>query len=179
MTTNAGGAWSATLPAGPSRVIEAIYAGSATLLPATGQAKVNVPAKITIKINPKVAPWGSEIDVTGQVLGGYVPTNSNLLRLNVGVGRIGQLVGLPTIAPDGHFLIRWRFDRGHGVIHPWFSVGTLSEAAFPYLPGISRRFTITLGKRTPAAAHRRHRLQIHHFHSKKTHHKKAHRRRRR
>jgi hypothetical protein len=94
--------------------------------------------------------------VTGQVLGGYVPTNSSLLRLNVGVGRIGQIEGLPDIRPDGRFLIVWKFVAGRGVIHPWFSVGTLAEAAFPYAPGTSKHMVVTLGERTPApAAHHR------------------------
>ena len=62
------------------------------------------------------------------------PVNSNLLRLNVGIGRIGHLEGLPEIQPDGRFLIVWKFDPGHGVLHPWFSVGTLSESAFPWAP---------------------------------------------
>jgi hypothetical protein len=78
-----------------------------------------------------------------------VPTNSSLLRLNVGIGRIGHIEGLPDIRPDGRFLIVWRFDRGQGVIHPWFSVGTLSDAAFPYAPGTSKRVIVTLGERTP------------------------------
>ena len=60
--------------------------------------------------------------------GGYVPAGSNLLRLNVGIGKIGQIVGSPHVRPDGRFVIIWRFDAGEGVIHPWFSVGTLSEA---------------------------------------------------
>ena len=164
VTTNSAGAWSATLPAGPSRVIEATYGGSPTILPASGQAKVTVPARVNVEITPKVVPWGSEIQITGQVLGGYVPTNSNLLRLNVGIGRIGQLVGLPTIKPDGQFVILWKFNAGHGVIHPWFSVGTLSEAAFPYAPGASRRVVITVGKRVHRRrqlVHKRHKLAIH------------------
>jgi len=177
VTSNAAGAWSATLPAGPSRVIQAVYAGSQTLLPATGQATVTVPARIRIKITPRTTPWGSQIRITGQVLGGYVPTNSNLLRLNVGVGRIGQIEGLPAIQPDGQFVILWKFDRGHGVIHPWFSVSTLSETAFPYTPAGSNRVVVTLGKR--ARHHRKHRQVITRLtgttHAKTTTHHKHHR----
>src|SRR5205823_2382156 len=45
-TTDGTGAWTATLPAGPSRIIRAVYGGSATVLPAAGQASVSVPAKL-------------------------------------------------------------------------------------------------------------------------------------
>ena len=171
-TTDASGQWTASLPPGPSRMVEAAYGGSATTLPAAGQAAVVVPARVKIKIAPRVVPWGSVIRITGQVVGGYVPAGSNLLRLNVGIGKIGQIVGLPHIRPDGRFVIIWRFDAGEGVIHPWFSVGTLSEAAFPFAPGTSRRITVTLGKPTPHAKH--HRRAHHH---KATHHKHKHKRR--
>ena len=59
-------------------------------------------------------------------------------------------------------MIVWKFDRGSGVLHPWFSVGTLSESAFPFAPGTSSRIVITLGEPTPPRAavkhhHRGHR----------------------
>jgi len=152
VTTGPDGRWTATLPPGPSRIIRAVYPGSATVLPASGQAVMVVPAKIRIKISPRIVPWGSKLRITGRVLGGYVPTNSNLLRLNVGIGRIGHLEGLPKIDPDGRFVIVWKFNPGQGVLHPWFSVGTLSESAFPYAPGTSEQIVVTVGEPTPAAA---------------------------
>ena len=172
VTTNAAGAWSTTLPAGPSRIIQAVYGGSATLLPATGQATVAVPARVRIKITPRAVRWGSEIRITGQVLGGYVPTNSNLLRLNVGIGRIGQIEGLPDIHPNGDFVIIWKFNPGRGVVHPWFSVATLAESAFPYSRASSNRVAVTLGKR---AAHHHHRRTKHRRTAKKRKTNGAHR----
>jgi hypothetical protein len=83
------------------------------------------------------------------------------------IGRIGHIEGLPDIRPDGRFLIVWKFDRGQGVIHPWFSVGTLSEAAFPYAPGTSKRVIVTLGERTPVAAATHHRGNRHNVKRKK------------
>jgi hypothetical protein len=146
-TTTASGTWTARIPAGPSRLVEAIYGGDNTTEPAISTiVKTFVPARVTIRIAPRTVPWGSEIRVTGRVLGGYVPTDSNLLRLNVGIGRIGQLEGLPQIQPDGRFVILWKFNQGRGVLHPWFSVGTLSETAFPFSPSDSKRVVVTVGK---------------------------------
>jgi hypothetical protein len=158
-TTAANGSWAARLRAGPSRLIEAAYGGSATLLAATSTAAQTLtPAKVTIRITPTIVPWGSKIRVTGRVLGGYVPTNSNLLRLNVGIGRIGHLEGLPEIQPNGRFVIAWKFNPGRGVLHPWFSVGTLAESGFPWAPGTSKRLVITVGEPTPPPRdHRRRR----------------------
>jgi hypothetical protein len=172
VTTAATGVSTAQLPAGPSRVVEAVFDGSPTTeSSSSGQVRVVVPAMVRIAIHPRIVPWGSEIHVTGRVLGRYVPTNSNLLRLDVGVGRLGHIEGLPHILPNGRFLIVWIFDRGQGVIHPWFSVSTLSEAAFPYAPGASKRVIITVGERTPAAAKhhksRRHRGRHHKTRRKK------------
>ena len=153
VTTTATGTWTAQLSPGPSRVVEAVYDGSPTTeSSSSAQVRVVVPAMVRIAIRPRIVPWGAEIHVTGHVLGGYVPTNSNLLRLDVGIGRIGHIEGLPQILPNGRFLIVWRFDRGQGVIHPWFSVSTLSEAAFAYAPGTSRRVIVTLGEPTPVTA---------------------------
>src|ERR1035437_257942 len=161
VSTTATGIWTAQLPPGPSRVVEAVFDGSATTeSSSSGQVRVVVPAVVRIAIRPRIVPWGSEIHVIGRVLGGYVPTNSNLLRLDVGIGRIGHIEGLPDILPNGRFLIVWKFDRGQGVIHPWFSVSTLSEAAFPYAPGTSKRVIVTLGERTPVSA-RHHKSKRH------------------
>ena len=166
-TTAADGSWTAPLGPGPSRLVEAAYGGSPTLLPATSTTvQTIVPARIKIKITPRIVPWGSKIRITGRVLGGYVPANSNLLRLNVGIGRIGQLEGLPRIKGNGQFVIVWKFDAGHGVLHPWFSVGTLAESVFPYAPATSKRVVVTVGERTPVAA-KHHRRAARHHHKRK------------
>ena len=159
VTTSATGVWQATLPAGPSRIVEAVYDGSPTTeSSSSGQVKVLVPARVKIAIHPRIAPWGASIRIVGRVLGGYVPANSKLLRLNVGIGRIGHIEGLPDIQPNGRFVIVWKFDQGRGILHPWFSVATLPEAAFPYAPGTSGQATMTLGEPTPRAVvkHKRH-----------------------
>lgn len=168
-TTAANGSWTARLGPGPSRLVKASYAGSATLLPTTSPAvQTIVPAKIRIKITPTIVPWGSKIRITGRVLGGYVPTSSNLLRLNVGIGRLGQLEGLPRIQRDGRFVIVWKFDAGRGVLHPWFSVGTLAESVFPYAPATSKRIVVTVGEHTPSATKPHRRAPRHHRKRKRT-----------
>jgi len=52
-TTSNDGEWTATLPAGPSRIIKAVYDGSATTLPVAGEVTVTVPAKIGLSITPR------------------------------------------------------------------------------------------------------------------------------
>jgi hypothetical protein len=165
-TTSATGAWHANLQRGPSRIVEAVFNGSPTTeSSSSGQVRVIVPARLRIAIRPRIVPWGASIRITGRLLGGYVPPNSKLLRLNVGIGRIGRIEGLPDIQRNGRFVIVWKFDQGHGILHPWFSVATLPKAAFAYAPGTSKRVTITLGEPTPRAPvalkHKRHRRPKH------------------
>lgn len=107
--TTASGAWSATLPAGPPRLVEAVFNGSSTTgSSSSAQVRVIVPARVRITIRPRIVPWGSTIQIIGRVLGGYVPTNSNLLRLDVGIGRIGQIEGLPQIQPNCRSVLVWK-----------------------------------------------------------------------
>jgi hypothetical protein len=163
--TSSKGTWTARIPPGPSRLIESFYAGDGTTEPvASTIVKEVVPARVKIKITPRIVPWGSVIRITGRVLGGYVPTNSNLLRLNVGIGRIGHIEGLPDIQPEGTFSIVWKFNAGAGVVRPWFAVSTLSESAFPYAPASSNRVIVTLGEPTPPPprAAKRHETKRHH-----------------
>src|SRR5581483_10778621 len=57
-TTAADGSWSAQLGPGPSRLVEALYGGSAGLLPATSTpVELNVPARISLTVSPRVVPW--------------------------------------------------------------------------------------------------------------------------
>ena len=71
VTTGPDGSWTATLAPGPSRIIEAFYAGSPTILPATGSATVITPAKIVLtRVTPDRTPWGRTVTITGRVLGG-------------------------------------------------------------------------------------------------------------
>ena len=129
VTTSPDGAWTTTLPGGPSRLVEATYAGDNSTLPSTSSTiHLVVPAKVNIHISPRSTRWGGTIMISGRVLGGYIPAGK-LLRLRIGV--------------EG----TWTFSSGRGVVHYWFSVSTLNEADYPYAPASSRRVYVTAGRR--------------------------------
>ena len=71
-TTAANGTWSARLPAGPSRLVEASYAGAPTLEPTvSAQVHVVVPAKVRlISVSPRRVAWGGTVRIVGQLIGG-------------------------------------------------------------------------------------------------------------
>src|SRR5205807_10341688 len=82
------GTWSARLPAGPSRLVEAVYPGTPALEPAVSQqVRVIVPAKVRlIRIWPPSIPWGGTVRIVGQLAGGHLPPGGALVRLRIGRG---------------------------------------------------------------------------------------------
>ena len=153
VTTGPTGSWTATLPPGPSRIIEAAYPGSPTTLPASGYATVITPAKIEItRVTPDRAPWGSTVRITGRLLGGYIPASSKLLRLDleiVGIPGLSKIQGIPNVSPNGTFTTTYKFARYQGVVRFWLQVSSLAEADFPFSPSHSRRWIVTVGVPAP------------------------------
>jgi hypothetical protein len=152
-TTTADGVWSATLPAGPSRLVEALYDGGNTIEPASsGQVRLTVPALVKLTITPRRTHWWRSprrpgtIKISGRVLGGYIPgADQQLLRLRIGViGTPGvqSTIGIPDIAPDGRFHTTWTPAPGNGTVHFWFSVSTLHEADYPFAPASSAKVAV-------------------------------------
>ena len=180
VTTGPDGRWTATLPPGPSRIIEASYAGSATVLPATGSATVITPAKIELtSVTPHRTPWGSTVNITGRVLGGYIPTSSKLLRLDlgvVGIPGLSKIQGIPNVSPSGRFTTTYKFAHAYGVVRFWLMVSSLAEADFPWAAAHSRRVIVTVGVPAPPGRPRlisrpHHRKHKHRLVSRARHHK--------
>lgn len=145
-TTNAAGFWKARLPAGPSRLLAAVYPGSATTEPATSaDIRTIVHARVGLRIRPRLALWGHTVKITGRVLGGYIP-GGKLLRLRIGAVGVGfsGTAGIPDINHRGYFHTRWTFGAGNGTVRYWFSVSTLAEPDYPYAPSSSRRVYVTV-----------------------------------
>jgi hypothetical protein len=146
VTTDADGAWRATLPPGPGRLLEAVYGGgSVTLAGASPLARTVVPAKIDLAPLPTHIPWGGVLVLSGRVLGGYIPGGQILRVLRGGDRSHLQVIANPLIRRDGRFIIRLAAVGGGGPISLVVAVGTLSERDYPYAPGVSRRYSVTIG----------------------------------
>jgi hypothetical protein len=145
--TRPDGSWSADIRPGPSRIIEALYRGGATTEPSlSGQVHLIVPAKVLLHINPRHTHWRGKIQISGRVLGGYIP-RGKLLRLRIGVEGVKETVGIPDVTSSGYFHTTWRFAPGRGTVRYWFSVSTLPEADYPYAVGSSGRVTVEVTPR--------------------------------
>ncbi|MHB8696376.1 MAG: hypothetical protein ACYDHH_34645, partial [Solirubrobacteraceae bacterium] len=137
-TTSSTGAWSATLPAGPSRIIHAVYSGSATILPAAGVATVAVPAKIRItSITPLNPPWNSWITITGELSGGYLPPGGALVELHYSYGRAQTVYGVKTHVTTSRFTTRFKFGPGQTPLTFGFQLSTLPASGYAFSPGWS------------------------------------------
>jgi hypothetical protein len=143
-STRADGLWHAEIRPGPSRLIAAVYAGSATTEPAiSGHVHLVVPTKVTLRIRPRITRWGHTVRITGRVLGRNIPAGK-LLRLRIGTAGIYSTVGIPDINRRGRYRTTWTFAPGRGVVRYWFSVSTLPEADYPYAQTSSPRAYVTV-----------------------------------
>ena len=150
VSTAGDGSWSAQLPPGPSRVIEALYNGDPTTESASsGHVRVIVPAKVRLlSVSPRRVAWGGTVRITGQLLGGYLPAGGALVRLRIGTGRSYQTYGVQEhVTGSGRFSTTYTFGAGlPGVFASFsFQVATLPMGDYPYRPAASGRRSVLVG----------------------------------
>jgi len=149
-TTTPNGGWTAQLPPGPSRLVEAVYDGAATTEPSTSnQVRVIVPAEVKLlSVRPRRVPWGATVRLEGQLLGGYLPPGGALVRLRLGYKSTYNTYGVQEhVAGDGRFSTTASFGPGDPRIHRtyWFQIASLPMGNYPYAPAASRRVTVAVG----------------------------------
>jgi hypothetical protein len=148
-TTDATGRWASKLPPGPSRIIEALYDGSATILPASGRARTIVPARVRlIGVSPRRVAWGGTVRIVGELAGGYLPPGGALVRLRIGAGSAGTTYGVREhVTGNGRFSVSYTFGLGDPHVKQsfWFAFASLPIGDYPYAPAASRRLTVLVG----------------------------------
>jgi hypothetical protein len=149
-TTNVNGAWTAVLPPGPGRLVEAVYPGTSTVAQATsGQLQLIVPAKVKLlSASPRRVAWGHSVRITGKLLGGYLPAGGVNVRLRIGFGSHYTTYGVHEhVAGDGRFSTTYPFGLGSpGAFRTyWFAVASLPSGNYPYAPAASGRKYVTVG----------------------------------
>ncbi len=145
VTTSADGSWQATLHPGPSRLIEAVYAGGPDTEAANSAVvKMIVPAKVVLTHVTRRVPWGGVLVIRGRLLGGDIP-DEQILQLRSGVGRHLQVIGNPYMRPNGQFVIRLAATGSGGPLRTQIAVTTLKETNYPYARGSSPRVWVTIG----------------------------------
>ena len=149
VTTAADGSWTATLLPGPSQIIRAVTAGTATILPSSGQVTTIVPARIRLlRVWPRHVAWGGTVHLVGQLLGGYLPPGGALVRLRIGFGSTYNTYGVEEhVMGDGRFSTVASFGPGDPSVHRtyWFQIASLPMGNYPYAPAASQRVTVIVG----------------------------------
>ena len=149
--TQANGTWSAALPAGPSRLVAAYYAGAPTLEPSVSTpVHVVVPAEVKlISVSPARIPWAGTVRIVGQLVGGYLPPGGALVRLRIGVGSSYTTYGVQEhVIGNGRFSTTYTFGAGDPNTYRryWFQVASLPMGNFPWAPSASgKRFVLVGG----------------------------------
>ena len=147
--SGANGSWTATLPPGPSRIIRAVTAGTATILPSSGQVTTIVPAKVKLlRIWPRRVPWGGTVHLAGQLVGGYLPPDGALVRLRIGYGSAHLTYGIREhVSGNGRFTTTYTFGLGDpsALQTFWFQIASLPMGNYPYAPADSPRLFVTVG----------------------------------
>jgi hypothetical protein len=168
-TTAPDGSWSASLPAGPSRLIEASYGGTPNVEPSvSGTVKEIVPARVRLISVTRRVPWGGTVRIVGQLKGGYLPPGGALVRLRIGEGSGVTTYGVKEhVQGKGRFTTRYTFGAGDPSVHRsfFFQLASLPTGNYPYAPGTSRRLSVTVGghpKPPPRPRHHRRRKRVKH-----------------
>ena len=166
VTTAANGSWSARLAPGPSRVVEAVYGGGPiTEATVSSQVHVIVPAKVKlISVFPPRVAWGGTVRITGQLLGGYLPTGGALVRLRIGQGSSYQTYGVQEhVTGNGRFTTTYRFGAGVASVYQsfWFQLASLPMGSYPYAPAASGRRSVLVGGHPVVRRRRRKRVSRH------------------
>ena len=143
--TSPSGIWTARLPAGPSRVVEAVYGGQTTVGPSfSALAHLAVPAGVTLHISPQKTHWGDTIQINGIVHGGYIPAKGEIVVLRVGWHGGSAEIGHVNTDTSGRFSTTYTFLRGRGTETYRIWAQTVKETDYPYAPGRSNRVRVTV-----------------------------------
>jgi hypothetical protein len=146
------GTWSAALPPGPSRLVEAVYDGGPTTeASVSGQVELVVPAEVRLlRISPRRVAWGGTVRLVGQLAGGYLPPGGALVRLRIGLGSAFTTYGIHEhVGGNGRFTTTYTFGLGDASVHRsyWFQIASLPMGNYPYAPASSRRLSVFVGGR--------------------------------
>jgi hypothetical protein len=144
VTTLADGSWSARLPAGPSRIVQAVYAGAPTIEPAvSGLTHLIVPASIRLQsIRPQHAHWGATITINGRLRGGYLPPAGERVDLWLAYNGGRADIASTRVTGNGDFRLRYRFSSGNGTVSYPIWLTTTADSAYPYSPTHTRKQSV-------------------------------------
>ncbi len=142
LRTNAAGRYSYTATGSSSRTLRFSYAGSALILPAQREVRLNVPAVTSLRVSRRSVLNGDTVTFTGRVPALPIPAGGKLVELQVRLSGRWQTFRTARSDQAGRWAIRYRFARTRGVQHYRFRAALPPEAGYPFAAGGSGPLTV-------------------------------------
>jgi len=125
-----------------TRLLQFVYAGSATILPANAAVEIRARARSTLKVSDRRVLNGRSVTFSGRALGGPLPAEGKLIEMQVRLSGGWETFRTPRADPDGRWRLRYRFARTCGTQHFRFRARLPKEAGYPYETGASPTVTV-------------------------------------
>jgi hypothetical protein len=142
--TNAAGAFSYPIAAGPSRIVRFRYAGSPVERPSQGDVTVVVPAAATIGASRHRVRNGQRVTFSGALLGRPIPRAGKVVDLQAFYRGRWRTFATPSAGSDGRWRYTYRFGATRGRLVYRFRVMVRPESSYPYALGYSRTTAVTV-----------------------------------
>jgi hypothetical protein len=142
--TGPDGAFTARVPAGPTRLIEVAYRAVSTDAAYAAQAQVHEAVSPGIRLNiitPRHASPTETITITGTVRG-PIPPQGTIVELLVYYRGHWEPFRTPRTEPDGHFAKKYQFEDSIGRF-PFRAEIPAGQQGFPYTNGRSKAINVT------------------------------------
>jgi hypothetical protein len=142
VSTAADGSWRATLPAGPSRLIRAVYRGGAlTERAASPVATALVPARSSLHFS-RVVTFGQSARFSGKLLGGYVPQTGAIVVVQAFDRGHWRSIATARSGHRGNWTAHYAISGGAGS-YP-IRVRIPRQADYPWAPAVMPRQTLVV-----------------------------------
>ena len=140
--TDSHGRWKERLPGGPSRSVDASYAGNRRYLPdVTTAGSLRVKTKASLRIADHSVREGHRVTFKGRIrhLAARIPAGGKLVELEVRDGKSWHTVRHPFYTrSNGRYRLRYRFARFYvSNVHYRFRVRVIRERNWPYKAPVS------------------------------------------
>lgn len=125
-----------------TRLLQFVYAGSATILPVNAAVEIRARARSTLKVSDRRVLNGRSVTFSGRTLGGPLPAEGKLIEMQVRLSGGWETFRTPRADPDGRWRLRYRFARTCGTQRFRFRARLPKEAGYPYETGASPTVTV-------------------------------------
>jgi hypothetical protein len=121
-----------------SRTLRFVFSGAPTILPASDEVRVAVPAETSLQANRRRLLNGQAVSFSGRVRSLPLPPGNKLVEVQVLLSSRWQTFRTLRTDATGRWSARYRFRRTRGVVRYRFRARLPAEAGFPFEAGASR-----------------------------------------